>query len=344
MGGAKVLKIVLDGNGSYLGMEKGCFVVKDKEDNVQRFPLFENEIGEVVLKSSNAVSTGALACLGFWGVDVLILTQRGRPVAMLKSLDDDSHVETRVSQYEALKNGMGVKVAKWLVSARVESQNLVLRKHGLRQLDLLTIKHRIESIEADSLRVARKRLLPIEGHASNIYFKQVFQLLPKGIRIENRRTFKAYDGINNTFNLAYAVLKWKVHRALLKAKLEPYLGFLHSEQFGKPSLVCDFMELYRCLVDDFLIQYSQKLRKKDFKVKREDYSSSRKGKREYLRKEKTRDFMERLYGLFESYVDVARVKHGNRQTVETLINEEALLLAEYLRIERNAWSPRIAVL
>ncbi|MEM2915209.1 MAG: CRISPR-associated endonuclease Cas1 [Candidatus Bathyarchaeia archaeon] len=42
--------------------------------------------------------------------------------------------------------------------------------------------------------------------------------------------------------------------ALIKAKLEPYLGFLHSVQFAKPSLVCDFMELYRYLVDDFIIQ------------------------------------------------------------------------------------------
>jgi len=27
--GAKVLKLVLDDHGSYLGMEKGCFIVKD---------------------------------------------------------------------------------------------------------------------------------------------------------------------------------------------------------------------------------------------------------------------------------------------------------------------------
>ena len=129
----------------------------------------------------------------------------------------------------------------------------------------------------------------------------------------------------------------------MKAKLEPYLGFLHSEQFGKPSLVCDFMELYRCLVDDFLIQYCQGLGKKDFKAKFEDYSSSRKGKREYLCEEKANDLMEKLYGLFESWVDVARVKHGNRQSVKSLINEEALLLAKYLRDEREAWSPRIAI-
>jgi CRISPR/Cas system-associated endonuclease Cas1 len=58
-----------------------------------------------------------------------------------------------------------------------------------------------------------------------------------------KATFLAYDGMNNTFNLAYEVLKWKVHAAIVKAKLEPYLGFLHSAQFGKPSSVCDFQEL-----------------------------------------------------------------------------------------------------
>jgi CRISPR/Cas system-associated endonuclease Cas1 len=55
-----------------------------------------------------------------------------------------------------------------------------------------------------------------------------------------------------------------VHRTLVNAKLEPYLGFLHSLQVGKPSLVCDFEELYRYLMDDFVIQYCQDLRKRDF--------------------------------------------------------------------------------
>ncbi|MDH5375920.1 MAG: hypothetical protein OEW95_08920 [Candidatus Bathyarchaeota archaeon] len=89
---------------------------------------------------------------------------------------------------------------------------------------------------------------------------------------------------------------------------------------------------------------AQELRKKDFKMKVEDYSSSRKGKREYLCEEKARDLMERLYGFFESWVDVARIKHGNRQAIETLINEEVLLLAKFLRDERKTWTPRIALL
>jgi CRISPR/Cas system-associated endonuclease Cas1 len=81
-------------------MEKGCFVLKNKKGEVNRYPLFEQEIDEVILKSGNSISTGALASFGFWDIDVLIMTQRGRPVAMLKSLDDDSHVQTRIAQYQ----------------------------------------------------------------------------------------------------------------------------------------------------------------------------------------------------------------------------------------------------
>ena len=43
---------------------------------------------------------------------------------------------------------------------------------------------------------------------------------------------------------------------------------------------------------------------------------------------------------FESKVEVPRIRHGSRQTLGTLINEEALLLAKYLRGERKAWVPR----
>jgi CRISPR/Cas system-associated endonuclease Cas1 len=56
-------------------------------------------------------------------------------------------------------------------------------------------------------------------------------------------------------------------RAFIRAKLEPYLRFLHSVQYGKPSLVCNLQELYRYLVDDSMIQFYQRLKKRDFKVK-----------------------------------------------------------------------------
>ena len=56
---------------------------------------------------------------------------RGRPGAVMKSLDDDSHVKTRLCQYEALNNGKGVYIAKQIVLAKIRGQNIVLEKYNL---------------------------------------------------------------------------------------------------------------------------------------------------------------------------------------------------------------------
>jgi CRISPR-associated protein Cas1 len=337
-------KIFLDDSGSFLGRGEGCLVVRDKNKVEKKYPLFENEIGEVQIKSGNYISSGALATCAFWRIDVLILTARGNPIAVVKSLDDDSHVETRIAQYEAHKGDKGVAIAKQIVLGKIEGQNYILRKYGLKQHDFMRIKEAVNSVKSGDLSAIRNRLITIEGHATESYFKQIFQLIPEVFRPEKRRGFKAYDGVNNAFNLGYELLRWKVYRAITKAKLEPFLGFLHSEQVGKPSLVCDLMELYRFLIDDFLIQYCKSLRKKDFARKHEYYSSDRQGEREYLSKDSTRDFMRNLNAFFETTLNIPRVKHGNRQSIETLINEEALLLANYLRDERQSWNPRIASL
>ena len=184
--GSKSQRIVLDDQGSYLGMEKGCFVVKDRKGNSEKYPLFEKEISEVVLKSGNCVSTGALASLGFWDIDVMVMTQRGRPVAMLKSLDDDSHVKTRLCQYEAYNSPKGIIIAKQFVISKLEGQNQVLKKYGL-QSQGFRFKEKIEAIEGESLDKIRARLNGIEGRYTKRYFDQIFQLIPEPIRPEHRK-------------------------------------------------------------------------------------------------------------------------------------------------------------
>jgi CRISPR-associated protein Cas1 len=341
---ANVDKIILDGHGSFLGVERGCFVVKNKEQETRKYPLFESEVGEVVLKTGNTVSTGALSTMGFWGIDALILTQKGKPVATLRSLDDDSHVATRLAQYEALTNGKGLHITKQVVLGKLVGENLLLQKYGLRQHDLMSVKSQIEEIGTENLKVLRRKLLAIEGRCSEHYFKQIIGLLPESMRKTNkRRTFRAYDGMNNTFNLVYTLLKWKVHRALLAAKLEPYLGFMHSEQPYKPSLICDIMELYRHLADDFLIQYCKDVQRKDFVVKTEKYRPNKFGKREYLSDSKTDDLTKRFYAYLDWKVRIPRIGHGNRSSIETLINEETSLLAKYIRNEQKSWIPRIGI-
>ena len=98
------------------------------------------------------------------------------------------------------------------------------------------------------------------------------------------------------------------------------------------------MELYRCLVDDFLVGFSRNLKPRDFEAKSELF----KGKRFYLKKLKSEELTRELHSFFMRKVRVPRFRHGNSQEVESLINEEAILLALYLRNKMESWVPRIA--
>jgi hypothetical protein len=95
-------------------------------------------------------------------------------------------------------------------------------------------------------------------------------------------------------------------------------------------------------LSDFPIQNSANFKKKDFMMKREGFSKNKVGQREYLNNSETTDLTSKLYSYFESMVEIPRMKHGRRQTVETLINEEAFLFAQYLRDEHDTWIPRIS--
>jgi len=285
------------------------------------------------------LSSGALVTCAYWGINVTLLTSRGHPIAILKPLDNSSHVLTRVSQYQTMSTKRAYEIAKQFVLGKLRGQDQVLKKYGLRINDFSDIMA-IKNLNIQEEKTFRRKLTNIEGKCSKRYFKQLFELIPEYLRPKGRKTFKAYDGINNAFNLAYEMLKWKIHIALINAKLETYLGFVHSIQFGKPSLVLDFQDLYRYLIDDFVIEYSRKLDEKDFIFKNEFYAN-KKSKRQYLNKEKTEELTKRLNAFFRSVVGIPRIKVGKRQEIETLINEEAYLFAKYLRKERKEWIPRI---
>ena len=327
------VKIYLTDKGEYLGFRGNEFFINDKNRKERgSWDIEHKEISEIVLKAGNLVSTNALETALQWKISMLITDWSGEPLGMVKALNDDSHVKTRLCQYETFKNALGLEIAKKIVYAKLKGQNEVLRKYGFKQFDLMKIQDTINKAEG------RQRLLTLEGHMGLTYFRHVFQLFPEWLRVEHRRTQGTYDALNNLLNFGYSILFWKCYNAVLKAKLEPYLGFLHSLQWGKPSLVCDVQELYRYVVDDSIIQFAKELRKRDFM--RVVFGKKPKIPRLFLKSEKHREFERLLHGCFDVKVEVPRIRHGKRQAFETLINEETLLLARYVRSEVKEWNPR----
>jgi len=60
-------------------------------------------------------------------------------------------------------------------------------------------------------------------------------------------------------------------------------------------------------------------------VKSEDFSTKRKGKREYLNDSRTHDFVRALNQYFQGKIRMPRVRMGEQPEIETLISEEVLL-------------------
>ena len=86
------------------------------------------------------------------------------------------------------------------------------------------------------------------------------------------------------------------------------------------------------------------MRKKDFVVVTDFMMRLKMGKKIHLCEYEANGLTEGLNLFFEHKGDIPRIKHGKSQTIDTLISEEALLLAKYLRNEKKNWMPRIAIL
>jgi CRISPR-associated protein Cas1 len=89
----------------------------------------------------------------------------------------------------------------------------------------------------------------LEGTAGRLYFDCLSKLMPEGFHFDGRSRQPAKDAFNATLNYAYGVLYSHTERAAILAGLDPGIGFLHADTYGKPSLVFDLIEPVRVLAD-----------------------------------------------------------------------------------------------
>lgn len=88
-----------------------------------------------------------------------------------------------------------------------------------------------------------------EGVASRIYFECMNLFLPEQYRFAERTQHPATDVVNAMLNYGYGMLYGKIEGALIKAGIDPYIGVLHRDDYNRPVLVYDVIELYRVWVD-----------------------------------------------------------------------------------------------
>lgn len=95
-----------------------------------------------------------------------------------------------------------------------------------------------------------------------MYFETLNAILPKYYSFEGGRSRQPADDLFNAFlNYGYAILYNRVEIAVTKAGLNPFLGYLHRDEFGGfRAFVFDVIEPYRIEIDRLVFHlFSRKL-------------------------------------------------------------------------------------
>jgi CRISP-associated protein Cas1 len=93
-----------------------------------------------------------------------------------------------------------------------------------------------------------------EGATARIYYAAFPHLIRNPqFTFNGRNKRPPLDPVNALLSFAYTLVTNEVLSAVKAVGLDPYLGALHEESYGRPSLACDLVEEYRCFMADRLV-------------------------------------------------------------------------------------------
>jgi CRISPR-associated protein Cas1 len=155
--------------------------------------------------------------------------------------------EVRRAQY-ALSDEKELDIARSMIRGKIRNQRTLLSRKGVTGTDLLKdLGIRVENTRTkDDLRGA-------EGEAAERYFARLDETLIDGWTFEKRTTRPPEDHINSLLSLTYVFMKNEVLSALRQYNLDPFLGVLHADRHGRPSLALDLQEEFRPIFCDAFV-------------------------------------------------------------------------------------------
>jgi CRISPR-associated protein Cas1 len=100
-----------------------------------------------------------------------------------------------------------------------------------------------------ALENTRNRIMGLEGTAGRAYFQCLSKILPERYQFPGRSRRPARDPFNAVLNYCYGILYSLVEKACILSGLDPYVGFLHTDNYNKKSMVFDLIEPFRIFAE-----------------------------------------------------------------------------------------------
>ncbi|MCX6019181.1 MAG: CRISPR-associated endonuclease Cas1 [Chloroflexi bacterium] len=336
--------------GARVHKEDERLVVRHEDKIVAQIPLHQLE--QLVVTTDVQVTSQAIAQLLKSEVDVVYMTRGGRVLGRLIG-DESKFAELRLRQLEAMSDAArNLALAKRIVAGKLANQLMFLetskrrlksgdagvapvvsgeRAHGsavrgLREM----LAQSIHAADADSLR-------GYEGRGAAWYWPAFRHLLSDAMGFSQRQYHPAPDPVNAILSFGYALLQKDVQAAVRRVGLDPYLGFFHTVQYGRPSLALDVMEEFRPIVVDALVVGMINLGR----IKARDFRSGGEPERPVSLQEEA---LKRVIGDYETRVagEVVYPLTQERTTLRRCIELQVRQLARVLRGELREYQPYLS--
>lgn len=248
-------------------------VVHVRGENARKVRVPLIKVTQVVVMSDSTVTSPALGALLDQGVDVCFLSYGGRFQGRLAPAAGKNSL-LRLAQFRAHEDpALAAKLAKRFVYGKLANMRTMLLRANRKRKEpailaaadsLGEVMARVDGVvcaEATAPPDPRHpqsetvmgRLLGLEGAGSAAYFGVFERLLKGDWRFEKRVRRPPTDPVNALLSYGYVILMNAVASACQVVGLDPYIGFLHSSQYGKPALALDVMEEFRAIVVDSVV-------------------------------------------------------------------------------------------
>lgn len=239
----------------FIGKTDERLTVRANKQTLLDVPLIKVE-GVVVLGRAT-VSPAVVMELLERRIALSFLTHTGRYLGRLEP-ELTKNIFVRSAQWKAIApSEPALHLVRGFVRGKLKNyRNTLLR--GQREFSELQLQSAITQLEQAIAPIDRTdsidSLRGLEGSGSAAYFGCFNQLIRvKDFQFAGRNRRPPTDPVNALLSLGYALLRHDVQSAINLVGFDPYLGYLHTQRYGRPSLALDLMEEFRPLVVDAVV-------------------------------------------------------------------------------------------
>jgi len=266
------MQLIVNTYGTYIRKRDDCFEIKNDEQTQE---ISSKKVQSILITTGVLISTDAIQLAYDNNIDIVLLNKYGDPFSRIwhSRFGSTAFIRRRQLEYSETREGF-IMVKSWILQ-KIDNQIILLsrlkktriaKKEIIEEYVGLIEKNRdlLKSLEGDTIDELREKIFNLEAIAGKYYFKIVSIILPESYTFSGRSRRPAKDYFNAFLNYGYGIMYSKVERACILAGLDPFIGFLHTDNYGKKSFVYDIIELFRYHIDEVVIKiFSKRMVKKD---------------------------------------------------------------------------------